>query len=109
MQGKDTTKTTFDQLFEPVFSKTFSKLLQQLEVDKYVKKLTAAKFIILMVYAQLGQLKSLREISDSLYNQDLSRAVKLNSISFSQLSRKLQNMVLQTVQSFLKTWSSRSG
>jgi len=102
MQGKDTTKTTFDQLFEPVFSKTFSMLLQQLEVDKYVKKLTAAKFIILMVYAQLGQLKSLREISDSLYNQDLSRAVKLHSISFSQLSRKLQNLVLQTVQILFK-------
>jgi len=102
MQGKDTTKTTFDQLFEPVFSKSFSRLLHQLEVDKYVKKLTAAKFIILMVFAQLEQLQSLREISGTLQNKSLRRAIDLESISFSQLSRKLKNTVLETVQSLFK-------
>ena len=47
MQGKDTTNSTFNQLFEPIFLQNFRKLLQKLEVDKYVKKLTAFKFIIL--------------------------------------------------------------
>ncbi len=98
MQGKDTTKSTFEQLFEPIFSNFLSSLLQKLEVDKYVKKLTALKFIVLMVYAQLEQLKSLREISSSLHNKDLSQSVKLLSISFSQLSRKLRGMMLETVQ-----------
>jgi hypothetical protein len=53
MQGKDTIKSTFVQLFEPIFSKNFHKLLQKLEVDKYVKKLTACKFVVLMIFAQL--------------------------------------------------------
>ncbi|MEW6624391.1 MAG: IS4 family transposase [Bacillota bacterium] len=109
MQGKDTTKTTFDQLFEPIFSKHFSGLLQQLEVDKYVKKLTAVKFIVLMVFAQQHQLKSLQEISLSLHNKNLSRAIKLDSISFSQLSRKLQTMALQTVQSLFKDMVNQVG
>jgi hypothetical protein len=109
MQGKDTTKTTFEQLFEPIFSKVFYRLIQQLKVDKYVKKLTVFKFIVLMVFAQLEQLRSLREISSSLHNKDLSRMVKLNTISFSQLSRKLQNMVLQTVEFLFKEMVNQVG
>ena len=81
MQGKDTIKSTFDQLFEPIFSQSFRQLLQKLEVDKYVKKLTAFKFIILMVFAQLEQLTCLREISNSLNNNKFSKMIKLDSIS----------------------------
>lgn len=102
MQGKGTTKSTFDKLFEPIFSQNFFRLLQKLEVDKYVKKLTAVKFIILMVFAQLEQLKCLREISNSLCNKELSQAIKLHSISFSQVSRKLRSMMLETVQSLFQ-------
>lgn len=99
MQGKGTTKSTFDQLFEPIFSRNFRQLLQKLEVDKYVKKLTAFKFIILLVFAQLEQLTCLREISNSLCNSEFSKAIKLDSISFSQVSRKLRSMMLETVES----------
>ena len=98
MQGKGTTHSTFDQLFEPIFSRNFRQLLQKLEVDKYVKKLTAFKFIILIVFAQLEQLTCLREISNSLYNTQFSKAIGLGSISFSQISRKLRKMMLKTVQ-----------
>jgi hypothetical protein len=98
MQGKDTIKSTFDQLFEPIFSQNFRQLLQKLEVDKYVKKLTAFKFIILMVFAQLEQLTCLREISNSLCNKEFSKMIKLDSISFSQISRKLRSMMLETVE-----------
>ena len=97
MQGKGTTHSTFDQLFEPIFSRNFRQLLQKLEVDKYVKKLTAFKFIILIVFAQLEQLTCLREISNSLYNTQFSKAIGLGSISFSQISRKLRKMMLKTV------------
>jgi len=102
MQGKDTTNSTFDQLFEPIFSQNFRKLLQKLEVDKYVKKLTAFKFIILMVFAQVEQLTCLREISGSLSNKEFSKRIRLKSISFSQLSRKLRSMMLKTVESLFK-------
>jgi len=98
MQGKDTIKSTFDQLFEPIFSQNFRQLLQKLEVDKYVKKLTAFKFIILMVFAQLEQLTCLREISNSLCNKEFSKMIKIDSISFSQISRKLRSMMLETVE-----------
>lgn len=102
MQGKDTTNSTFNQLFEPIFSQKFHQLLQKLEVDKYVKKLTAIKFIILMVFAQLEQLRSLREISNNLCNREFSKAIKLDSISFSQLSRKLRSMMPETVQTLFQ-------
>lgn len=98
MQGKGTIKSTFFQLFEPIFSQSFRQLLQKLEVDKYVKKLTAFKFIILMVFAQLEQLTCLREISNSLNNNKFSKMIKLDSISFSQISRKLRSMMLETVE-----------
>ncbi|HHT47192.1 MAG TPA: IS4 family transposase [Firmicutes bacterium] len=102
MQGKGTTNSTFNQLFEPIFSRNFRQLLQKLEVDKYVKKLTAFKFIILIVFAQLEQLTCLREISNSLCNKQFSKAIGLSSISFSQISRKLRNMMLKTAQSLFQ-------
>jgi hypothetical protein len=102
MQGKDTRKTTFDQLFEEIFSQKFGSILKKLEVDKYVKKLTALKFIILIVFAQLGQLRALREISISLNNKELSNALKLKSISHSQISRKLRKLCLKTVKALFQ-------
>lgn len=102
MQGKDTNKTTFDQLFEAIYCKNFCALLKKLEVDKYVKKLTALKFIILIAFAQMEQLTCLREISVSLHNKELGRALKLKSISFSQISRKLRSMCLETVQTLFQ-------
>jgi len=102
MQGKDTTNSTFEQLFKPIFSQNFRQLLQKLEVDKYVKKLTAFKFIILIAFAQLEQLKSLREISNNFCNKQFSKAIILSSISFSQISRKLRSLMLETVQSLFQ-------
>lgn len=75
-------KTTFDHFFGPIFPKHFSCLLQKLEVDKYVKKLTVTKFIILMIFAQLEKLSCLREISNSLSNENLSRAIGLKAIIY---------------------------
>ena len=40
MQGKDTINSTFFLLFEPIFNDSFFQQLTDLEVDKYVKKLT---------------------------------------------------------------------
>ncbi|MBZ4688507.1 MAG: transposase, family [Clostridiales bacterium] len=92
MQGKDTVNSTFHQLFRPIFNKNFLEHLKKLGVDKYIKKLSALQLIILVVYAQLEQLSGLRDISNSLNNKNLSKAIKLNSISFSQVSRKLKDL-----------------
>lgn len=92
MQGKDTVNSTFHQLFKPIFNKNFQEHLKKLGVDKYIKKLSALQLIVLVVYAQLEQLSGLRDISNSLNNKNLSKAIKLNSISFSQVSRKLKDL-----------------
>ncbi|WP_104370563.1 DUF4372 domain-containing protein [Desulfocucumis palustris] len=66
MQDKDTTKSTFDQLFKPVCNAFYQ--LESTEVDKYVKKLTTLQLIELLIKAQLEQLPGLRDISNSLNN-----------------------------------------
>ncbi len=100
MYGKDTTKSTFIQLFESVLS--FNLRQKYWEVDKYVKKFTAIKFILLMSYAQLKQLRSLRDISSNLNDEQLARSLQLSSISASQISRKQRAELTETVQSLFK-------
>ena len=43
MQGKDTTKSTFFQLFRPIFKEKTLDYLKNEGVDRYVKKLTTIK------------------------------------------------------------------
>jgi len=64
--------STFHQLFKPIFNKDCQKRLQKTGVDKYVKKLSALQLIVLIAFAQLEQLPSLRAISNSLNSKDLS-------------------------------------
>ncbi len=89
MQGKDTTISTFDQFFKAVNS--FSQNLKNREVDKYVKKFTTFKFILLMSFAQLKQLKSLRDISSNLGDEQLAVAINRSDISASQICLKWSN------------------
>ncbi|WP_366921520.1 DUF4372 domain-containing protein [Metallumcola ferriviriculae] len=102
MQGKDTKKSTFYQLFKPILNGQFFKQIKDLGVDKYVKKLFTPQFIIFMIYAQLEQLKGLRAISNSLNNQDFSQEINLKSISFSQISRRLNNLPTEVFQTLFK-------
>lgn len=98
MQGKDSTKSTFDQLFLPLLSKKFQQLLKQKGIDKYVKKLSAIRFMELIAHAQLKQQRGLRDISNSVNCDNLSRAIGLDSISASQLSRKLRELPTEVLQ-----------
>jgi len=109
MQGKGTTQSTFFQLLEPIFSPKLRNLLQSLEVDKYVKKLTAYKFITLIILSQLQKHTCLREISNSLHSPELSRAIELPSISSSQISRKLRSLPLKTVQFLFRDLIQQAG
>ena len=99
MQHKDTIKSTFFQFFSPICSENF---LQQLEVDKYVKKLTTVQLIELIVNAQLNQQRGLRDISNSLNNDEFSQAININSISAAQLSRRLRELPTAVVQKLFK-------
>jgi hypothetical protein len=102
MQGKDTKISTFFQLFKPILNGQFFKQIKDLGVDKYVKKLFTTQLIIIMIYAQLEQLKILRAISNSLNNQDFSRAIDLETISFLQRSRRLNKLPTEITQGLFK-------
>jgi|GEM_PF-3126165 len=107
MQGKDTIKSTFKQLFESVIS--FNQRLKTQEVDKYVKKFTFLKFMLMMIYAQLYQLDSLRDISSTLNNNELAQSLDLNSISASQLSRKQRAELMEPVTSLFAELIQQAG
>ncbi|KYH31069.1 hypothetical protein MOMUL_26000 [Moorella mulderi DSM 14980] len=68
-------------------------------MDKYVKKLTTLQLVELITFAQLEQLDGLRDISNSFHDPKFSRAINLESFSFSQISRRLREniMVLYTI------------
>ncbi|PHJ38030.1 hypothetical protein P378_12340, partial [Desulforamulus profundi] len=88
---KDTNKSTYNQLFQAIYNEKFLSNVKESEVDAYAKKLTVVKLIQLVAYAQLEQLEGLRHISNSLNDDNFSAAVGINSISASQLSRKLRD------------------
>jgi len=98
MQGKDTKYSTLNQLFKPIFNENFSQHLLDLEVDKYVKKLTTMHLIKLLTLAQLEQQRGLRDISNSLNNDNLSQAINLESISAAQLSRRLRDLPSEIIR-----------
>ena len=75
MQDKDTTKSTFIQLFEPILSEKIFVPLKNLEADKYVKKLRTTQLLELIALAQLEQQRGLRDIGNSLNNEELSKAI----------------------------------
>jgi hypothetical protein len=109
MQDKDTTKSTFIQLFKPILSEKFFVWLKNLEADKYVKKLKTIQLIELIALAQLQQQRGLRDIGNSLNNEELSKAINLESISASQISRRLKNLSSQAIQALFKAVSLDAG
>lgn len=102
MQDKDTTKSTFFQLLKPVCNKNSFEQIDGLMVDKYSKKLSTEQLIILIIYAQLEQYGGLRDISNSLNENQFSQAINLDSFSASQISRRLRDLPLEVVQLLFK-------
>jgi carbamoylphosphate synthase large subunit len=56
-------KTVFKEYIQPTEMKVISKIIEQMNVDKYVKKLDSITFTNIFIYAQLKQLPSLKTIS----------------------------------------------
>lgn len=96
---KDINKSTFNQLFLAINSEKFLNHPMTLEFDAYAKKLTAINLIQMIAYAQMEQHKGLRHISNSLNDQNFSKAVGISSISASQLSRRLRELPTELTQS----------
>lgn len=63
-----------------------------MKLDYYTKKLTTESFLKLLLFAQLEEVESLHELSNCLFDDQLQKEIDLDSISISQLSRRLNDM-----------------
>ncbi|OIJ10406.1 hypothetical protein BKP37_17860 [Anaerobacillus alkalilacustris] len=59
---KNTIKSTINELLKAIDEQTLSKLINVIDLDKFVKKLTAYKFLQLLIIAQLNETKSLTRL-----------------------------------------------
>src|SRR5699024_1756322 len=85
---KNTRKTSFSKWIAPINLKKLFNQVNNLDQDRYTKKLTTEAYIKLMLYAQLHETEGLQALSDALLDVDFQKAVGFESISASQLSRK---------------------
>lgn len=80
--------SSFGKWIAPICMKKLQKKVEEIEQDKYVKKLTTKAYLLLFLHAQLHQRQGLREIADDVLHEDFQRELGLESISAAQLSRK---------------------
>jgi hypothetical protein len=90
---KNTIKSTINELLKVIDEHTFSNLINVIDLDKYVKKLTAYKFLQLLIISQLKETKSLTQMSKKLRDEEeLQVQLAFDTISTSQISRKLGDL-----------------
>jgi len=104
MQDKDTTQSTFMQLFQPIFSKKiWANIHREVpELDKRVQKLKTSQLTLLISNAQLQEYRALRKISTSVNSDQFSRSIGLESISHSQISRRLRTLPIKVSEMLFK-------
>jgi IS4 transposase len=96
---KNTRKTSFEQWVSPISNKLFENQVKNLHLDYYTKKLHMASFMKLLLFGQLHETESLRALSDCVFSEELQQATNLDSISFSQLGRRLNQIPTDFFQS----------
>ncbi|KJS17989.1 MAG: hypothetical protein VR69_02415, partial [Peptococcaceae bacterium BRH_c4b] len=90
---KDTTKSTFDEVLKYFPFEKFYSLIKETAADRYIKKLFVVKLLYIMFIAQITQTEALRALAEMLKdNTDMQESIKLDSISASQLSRRLKEI-----------------
>jgi IS4 transposase len=89
---KITRKTSFGQWFSPINMKLFEEQVKTKKLDYYTKKLTTESFLKLLLFAQLQEVESLHALGDCLFDNELQKGIDLESISISQLSRRINGL-----------------
>jgi IS4 transposase len=92
LMDKITRKTSFGQWFSPINLQLFEENVKTLKLDYYTKKLTTESFLKLLLFAQLQEVESLHALGDCLFDDQLQKGIDLDSISISQLSRRLNGL-----------------
>ncbi|WP_328823072.1 IS4 family transposase [Niallia alba] len=70
----------------------FEEQVKTYQLNYYTKKLHMTSFLKLLLYAQLHETESLRALSDCVFSEELQNTTQLDSISFSQLGRRLNRV-----------------
>jgi hypothetical protein len=99
---KNITQSTFCKFFQPIFCEKFLGVIRSLKLDRYIKKLQTIQFILILIYGQIQQQKSLPVLVNNFNNQDFCKAIKLESISVSQLSRRLNHLSPQVLHTLFQ-------
>jgi hypothetical protein len=90
---QDTTQSTFNQILKQFPYDDFLRFIADFGVDKYIKKLFVIKLLYILIIAQISKIESLRELAGKVKNDlELQKLLKLDSISTSQLSRRLRDI-----------------
>lgn len=90
---QDTTESTFNQVLKQFPFADFKRFVADYGADKYIKKLFTIKLLYILIVAQLSKVDSLRDLAGKVKNnRDLQKILKLDSISTSQLSRRLRDI-----------------
>jgi IS4 transposase len=89
---KITRKTSFGQWFSPINLSLFEKHVKTMKLDHYTKKFTTDSFLKLLLFGQLHETESLHALSDCLFDDQLQDEIQLDSISVSQLSRRINGI-----------------
>lgn len=105
---KITRKNSFGQWISPINSQLFEEQVKTLKLDVYTKKLTTESFLKLLLFAQLQEVESLHALSDCLFDDQLQKAIDLDSISISQLSRRLNGVKPHIIPSKISLLCSNS-
>src|SRR5699024_3379359 len=86
---KFTQNNSFTQWLSPINQNLFNNIIQKYQLDYYTKKLFIKHLVSLLFHDQLHDTDSLQSISDVLFSEELQQSLGLNSISTSQLGRRL--------------------
>jgi IS4 transposase len=92
LMDKITRKNSFEQWFSPINLLLFEENVKAMKLDHYTKKFTTESFLKLLLFSQLHETESLHALSDCLFDDDLQFGTNLDSISVSQLSRRLNKI-----------------
>jgi IS4 transposase len=78
-------------------------VINVVDVDHHIKKLTAYKFLQLFIIAQLNEADSLKDLSKQLKDkEEIQKFIKMDTISSSQLSRKQCGLSSQLFEKVFK-------
>ena len=95
---KITRKTSFEQWFSPISTEKMQEYVESHQLNYYTKKLYMVSFLKILLYAQLNETESIRAVRDAMFSEELQQLTDLDSISNSQLGRRLNQVPTEFFQ-----------